>query len=259
MNVLEQFHKDNAKEYNLILEDFNILFYGYGCKSRIIDKLFPRSIVLNCHNMNINDITTSLKNQIIKSIRPKNPAKYTLMEIMPFIKAINNLFTRENSFILVLINFRKEFTFLINSNIKVVCTVENVFLDLSQDDIHDYNFIMRDLTTFTPYSDEIVDINLDSEIKKLLVVENLLKSVSKKAGDLFIATIKTFEVNTRVTFSSLMTKVGKKFLITTLASMKDHLHEFFDHKIFKITNDGGFMIVLGKGDVEKILEMNKKE
>lgn len=259
MKVLDQFHIDNAEEYRNVLKEFNILFFGYGCKHKMLTKLFPRTKVINCYNMETYSIAETIKLHIIKTLKPKNPSVYTLMDANTFFNHMSKIIKRSDEILLILLNFRKDLTFLMNSNIRIVGTIEGVNIEMSYEDVYDYNFIFRDLTTYNAYTEEIMDINLDTEIKKVLVVENLMSSVSKKAANIFIETLKIFDVGVKIPFSELVKKVGKKFLITTITSIKNHLHEFIDHKVLKATKDGNLVIELSKSDVDKILLFDKKE
>ena len=56
MNNLEEFHLSCKKEYLKILDKFNILFYGFGNKSNILNKIFVKSLIFDMNYYTINDV-----------------------------------------------------------------------------------------------------------------------------------------------------------------------------------------------------------
>lgn len=237
-SLLEDFHLNCTKEYNDLLKEFNILFYGYGCKKALLTQMFKDSIVINSVFLKTEAFITSLKTILTKYIFKKYRHRLKQKDIFEFMLECDKYLHSKNfNLTIVVLNFSFEYVFLQKlKNIRIVATIENVFANYTSDDIYDYNFIYRDLTTFIPYEEEILDITLQSNALSANNVINIANCVSNKSKKLFIEILKNFKVQQKVSYNELL-KIGKRFLITKIVTINDLLSEFYDHKVLKNGNN----------------------
>lgn len=234
---LFKFHESCAQEYNELLEHFNLLFYGYGCKERVLKKLFPKAKGFN-----------------MRFSAPKSIAEDLLLQgygdsADSTIKDIDNwLASRATTLCLILFNFRfasKEFSNL--KNIKIIATIETIDTKFELEDLEIFNFIFRDLTTFEDYEEETIDIELlENKVQNVFMVLNNLSAKSKAA-------FRTLLELGNCTISMLYDAVKKDLFLTKSSSLIDLLKEFVDHKIIKI-HENRILISLNKQEMKRVLE-----
>ncbi|ELA42552.1 uncharacterized protein VICG_00304 [Vittaforma corneae ATCC 50505] len=234
---LLKFHESCAQEYNELLKHFNLLFYGYGCKEKILERLFPKAKRFNMRFSSPKSIAEDLLLQGYGS-SPES----TINDID------NWLASRGMMLCLVLLNFRvenREFSSL--KNIKIIATIESIDIKFELEDLETFNFIFRDLTTFEDYEEDTIDIELlENRVQNVLMVLNNLSAKSKAA---FKALLKQGSCTTHTLYDA----VKKDLFLTKSASLIDLLKEFVDHKIIKI-HENRIIIFLNKQEVKKVLE-----
>lgn len=258
ISKLQTFHLDCQDEYLEILKEFNILFYGYGNKKTILKQMFRNALIINTVFYKQNEFIKDLKTKIYRCKHVKNSKELQTKDVFTFFEKLDELLKKENkTLILIILNFNKEFTFLQGLKaVKIIGTIEYILHDLTLDDINDFNFVLKDLTTFEPYEEEIKIIDCHINNKNKEAVLNVLANTSLKSRNMFLMVLKTFKNNELITFDELVKKIGKKYLITKIQKMKEHLNEFFDHEILKKKNENEFLINLSKTEIHDILIKN---
>ena len=171
---LIDFHLSCKNEFNAISKSFNIMFYGYGSKRALLNKMFPSAIHLDCRSTKMSEMTK----QIVKKIgrRSFDDYKQASMSIREIDDAIHN---RREKYKLVMINFDFSFSVFLNlKNFVVLATMESVDIRFGMDEIERFNFVFRDLTTFEPY-EEAVDIEIKTLRTGMSI--NVVKNVPRNS------------------------------------------------------------------------------
>ncbi|KRH93341.1 Origin recognition complex, subunit 2, partial [Pseudoloma neurophilia] len=205
---LHDFHLSCTVEYTELLKKFNILFYGYGCKISLLNEMFPKANVIR---------------ELPGIIQEKK---------------INILLNADLA--------ELDANFLPKNN--VIClldTMDPTKINFSSFDLENLNFIMKDLTTYVPYSDQTV-----SKTEKNM--QNLIYNVSLRSKNLFKLFLQNLEKN-KITTNKLLEIAKKDLLINDKRVIRQLLSEFIDHKIIKLSNEEYTLI----GKKDKILEYFK--
>ncbi|KAG0441239.1 hypothetical protein DMUE_1201 [Dictyocoela muelleri] len=221
MSILD-FHLSCADELNLLLDSFNILFYGYGDKIPILQKIFPKNILIE--NFKTKNLNKAIENELKRIINDKthNLNKLNIYDLKSFVEnkcvviipnfnfklEINNINTDNNNDINInnddnnknntdnsnyinTDNSNNNNTDIYNDNlvdsynqrIRIVGTLDIIDFSFDNLDIRKYNFIFRDLTTFIPYKFNYKNKNIDQ----------LIKSVSNKSKNIFLFLLREIE------------------------------------------------------------------
>lgn len=133
---LIDFHMNCIPEYKEFLEDFNLIFYGYGDKSMLLREMFPNACFYN---------------------------------------TFPQVFQRNRIYIILKSDFKINNVRCFPKN-GVICTLDTIDpskINLCNETIEDYNFIFIDLTTFEPYI--ITDTKDKVEINLVNLLDNLPK------------------------------------------------------------------------------------
>lgn len=249
------FHLDCQEEYHYTLKHFNILFYGYGCKQSILEKLFPLTKIINCiHN------TPELVLQEIQDYATKHYMTNKLVKSKSFFDDLDEYLEKKQKYMkIILINFDFSlFELKYRKRIQIIGTYEKLNTFIEPKDINDYNFILRDLTTFKMYNTEIKGYGTKTT-DKILQASNVLNSVSKKVRNIFLYTIETYLNQKTVVFGDLMQTVGKKFLYRKISEVNNHLGEFYDHDKIKRRDDNSFEFQISTRDKIALIEKYKMQ
>lgn len=203
---LIEFHRKCVPEYLEFLKNFNIMFYGYGDKFQLLNEMFP----------NANFINTFSKDLLVNGIN-----------------------------IICSFNFKKidPATFPKNNTICTIDTMDPLQISLCDEDLEEFNFILKDLTTYVPYDYSTL------ENKKEISLKNLLQNISKRSNMVFKILVGLSEKNT-VLLSDLINTVKKEVFINDINTIHQLLSEFVDHKIIKY-KDGKIVLLMKK---EKIIQ-----
>ncbi|KAM0680726.1 hypothetical protein GINT2_000999 [Glugoides intestinalis] len=236
-NELLKFHESCRDDYKILLEHFNILFYGYGNKERILEALFPDAIKFN--------MLFSTQKSICEDLVLQGYGKRADSSI----KDIDSWLGEEKKDLqLIITNFQfDEWVFTGLKNIKIIGTIESIDIKFDLTSLEDFNFIFRDLTTFEDYEDDIINIELFNN--KVQSVQMILSNLSTKAR----TTFKELLLFEACTLNELFNKVKKDLFLTKPASLIDLLREFIDHKIIKI-QDGRIKTILNKTERKTVME-----
>lgn len=237
-NKLLNYHKNLKSEFKELLNSFNILFFGYGCKKNLLKEMFPKAIMFDGLSDSISYINSSLKEK-------QSYASKSLTETKEILLIIHN-------FSFDKFHFLKE-----TKNIKIIGTVEKINYTFSQRDINDYNFIFRDLTTFIPYKDNLKKKE-NLEANKLREIENIFINISKQSQILFCELIKCFLENNKVTISDLFCALKHKLMLKSKVRCFQLLNEFVDHKILKINEEEVIHLNVSSGTANDFYERNKE-
>lgn len=240
INLLN-FHKACAKELNLLLKSFNIVFFGYGCKNKLLSQIFPNAKIFNMKYCSSKSIAEDL---VLDGFHHKPNA--TISEID------NKLEKNGESLILILLNINLSNNDFKNLKaIKLIGTIENINFTFEISDVEQHNFIFRDLTTFEDYNDEIIDIYLeDDKVESILLI---LGNVSEKSKLVFKELMRIGNC----TLKHLFDAVKKQLMLTRVLAVSELLGEFIDHKVIKISNDK-IDIKLNADDCKKLLSEIQK-
>lgn len=240
---LLKFHQNCKEEYDALLKSFNLLFYGYGNKEVLLSQLFTDAFIFNMRFCTIDSILEEVSEEILN----KKQAK-TLHDLDSYLMSKNKRIT----FILLNFNFSlKEFENL--KAIELIATIETVDFDFTQDDLLKFNFLLRDMTTFEDYTDDIVSSEIMNN--RIQNVKLIFGNLSKKPKFAFLELLKLGNC----TFNTLFDTIKNQLFLSKVQSLNDHLREFIDHKIIKVKGDS---IVINLTDFEKksLLEiLNEKE
>jgi len=235
-NELDEFHRSCKDEYKELLKHFNLAFYGYGNKKRILKELFPSAIEFN---MRFSTPKTIAEDLVLQGYGGK--ANSTLEDIDKW------LAKKKKTIQLVVFNFDFKCTEFRNlENIKIIATIENIDIKLELEDFELFNFILRDLTTFEDYDQDILDMELfDNKVSNVLMI---LKNLSPKSRAAFkeLLEVGSCEIET------IFNKVKKALFLTKVSTLIDLLREFVDHKVIKI-HENKMNLMLNKDERAKVL------
>ncbi|KAL6122886.1 origin recognition complex subfamily 2 [Nucleospora cyclopteri] len=235
-NDLIKFHFSLKNEFLDILEHFNILFYGFGCKQSLLQQLFPKAKIFNCKFYKLNQIMRELQ---LDGTTEQN-TMYDLNE---------ELKTNGGSILFIFINFDFKWTELIGlKSIKIIATIENIQFDFTKNDIKSFNFILRDLTTYENYTEEAMDIDLFNS-KKLNTLM-IYKNVPTKSKIVFanLLSLGSCDLN------DIFEKIKRKLMINKKKVVIEYLNEFIDHKIVSVKEETQIIINLNKNDITSLLK-----
>lgn len=196
---LSAFHLSCVPEYLTFLKTFNILFYGYGDKSVLLRRMFPKANFINAYPAALSKSRTNI---ILK---------------FDFRNADPDSFPKNN----------------------VICTLDTMDptkISFCDEDLEDFNFIMKDLTTYMPYE------NIVEKYRAEIDIGNLLNNVPKRSKNLFKIFIKLCEGNL-VLITDLLNLAKKEMFITSAKTVYQLFGEFVDHQIIKYKEDKIVLLV----------------
>ncbi|TBT99353.1 putative subunit 2 of origin recognition complex [Hamiltosporidium tvaerminnensis] len=251
-NKLENFHLKCKEEYNLIIEDFNILFYGYGCKKKILSKIFTNALIFNTKIMNQSEIFNLIKSTVKTKYKIYLPENHK-----NFIKILDaKLYEKNIKIVLIFLNFDFFRLSVFNGfrNIKIIGTLDNIDIDFDLEDLDEYNFILRDLTTYEPYTEEIIDMKFHTETKRLENAICVYNNVSKRSKNIFKLILEAKKEKNDLNMKDLYEKSTKKYFIKDINIFNSYLVDFFDHEIFKNNENNMLTVNLNNIEIDKMLE-----
>lgn len=234
---LLEFHKSCKEEFLKILDTFNLLLYGFGCKKSLLEEMYPDFLQFNMKYSTVNDVVEDL---ILES--ELNLSKGTLQEIDM------QLFEEEKKITLILHNFDFNSEFLNLRAIRLIGTLENINFNFQMSDIADFNFIFRDFTTFCDYTEETLEIDLSFNTIKN--VQSISRNLSPKSNFIFYELLKLGNCS----LTNLFESVKMPLMITKSTLIIELLHEFIDHNVIKII-DNSIYIQLSKDEINELLEL----
>lgn len=254
---LISFHKKCKIEYNELLEHFNLLFYGYGCKKKLLEFLFPDSIIINCKFCSLAEAIDEIIRHT-QALSQKTISEYTKhRNINALLAKLDDAWkARDMQTRLIFLNFEfKELAPLSKTkNFKIIGTIEDTACLFSHYDVRSFNFIFRDLTTFVPYTDEIVDIALSRVANRVESTLHIYENVSKKAKQVFVEFLRLKSETKSVFLQDIFNSLRKKLLLKARSECQVLLSEFLDHQILKIRCNEEVATELTGTDVSMLLK-----
>ncbi|KAI5150247.1 origin recognition complex subunit 2 [Enteropsectra breve] len=234
---LTEFLREQTKEMAELLHHFNLLIYGYGSKAELLTQMFPEALVFDMQIYNFRDIIDEL---ILAGNLSKRCA--SLNELDQILRE------EKKSQVIIL----KSFDFTKHEcknlrNIRIIGTIEKIEAPLRSEDLADFNFIFKDFTTFLPYSEEIVDLDLENN--KISHTCMIMKNVTERANSLFVRILQ----KTCCTMAELFEEVKIPLMLKNKSSLYQPLSEFVSHGIMKITDSGEIILNLNSEEKKKIL------
>lgn len=242
LNELIMFHERCRPEFYEILKSFNILFYGYGCKDALLARMFPEG---RRYNMKFSSPRAVAEDLLLDGV---HKGRGTALEDID-----KSLSARGKTLLLILLNFKpegREFRHL--RAIKLIATLEDVDFRFSLDDLAEFNFVLRDLTTFEDYTEEIFDMDITSSRAGSVLM--VVKSLSQKSKLVFREVLRLGNC----TLGEIFDVVKRPLLLSKQVSVVDLLHEFVDHKIIKVA-ENKIEIKLSEDDRKRVLESLMKD
>lgn len=239
---LLSFHLNCQDEYNTLLNDYNLLFYGYGNKETIISQLFPSSLVFNMRFSSIDSIIEECEQNLT------NNKKFSTL------KDLDSFLTKKcKKMIFALLNFDFNCTEFENlKSIKIIGTIEDIEFTFTQNDLLKYNFILRDLTTFEDYTDDIIHFDvIDDKIQNAKMV---IGNLSPKPKIVFTELLKLGNCSVNTLFDG----VKSLLFLSKIQTLLDLLREFIDHKIIKLVGNN-ISINLTESEKKSVLEILENE
>ncbi|ELQ75030.1 Origin recognition complex, subunit 2 [Trachipleistophora hominis] len=196
---LKDFHISCVPEYLTFLKTFNILFYGYGDKSVLLREMFPNANFINAYPATL---SKSKINIIFKfDLTSTDPEKFPK-----------------------------------NNVVCVLDTMDPTAINFCDEDLEDFNFIMKDLTTYVPYENVFEVDKGEADLK------NLLNNVPKRSRNLLKIFINLCENNFAL-ITELLNVAKKELFITNTKTIYQLLGEFVDHRIIKYREDKIVLLV----------------
>ena len=204
--------------------------------------MFPDAFVFNMRFCTIDSIVDEVAEEIIENKRIK-----TLSELD------TALYSKNRSVEFIILNFDfdiREFEGL--KAIKLLATIESVDFNFTQDDLLKFRFLLRDLTTFEDYSDDV--INSETICNRVQNVKMIFGNLSNKPKIVLLELLKLGNCS----FSTLFDSVKSLLLLSKIQSLMDFLREFIDHKVIRVSGDA---IKINLSDVERksLIEILEKD
>ena len=241
---LLDFHRGCKEEYETILTHFNLLFYGYGNKEDILLELFPNAHIFNMRFCSVDSILEEASESLMKNKRAK-----TIQELDLYLKS------KHKKALFIILNFDFNLRMFENlESISLIGTIEIIDIDFDQNDILKFRFILRDLTTFEDYTDDITNSEIVNN--KVQNVKLIFGNLSNKPKIVFLKLLELGSCPLNTLFDSIKTLL----FLSKIQTLLDLLREFVDHKIIKISN-GNNRITLNLNESERknLMEILNKE
>ncbi|KAI5134719.1 origin recognition complex subunit 2 [Nematocida ausubeli] len=239
---LLEFHRAIKDEYLSLIEVFNLYIYGYGYKIDILKEVFPDIFIIDFHESESVITTRNLYEHY--SLEPVET------ELKHALHHINSLLTREKAKPIAIMNARKDSIEKIE-NLKIIL-IQHRELYLSFDDVLQYNFVMRDFTTFI--AEEKKRPGISSRIDETLNVYDCVGTLSKK---IFKLALKAAATRVEFSLRDIFNKEKKRLLIVNYSSFREALSAFIDSNILT-EKSGVAKLTLTKRELSEILAILDK-
>lgn len=252
-----KFHKGCKEEYNELLNHFNILFYGYGCKKRLLQFLFPAGILIDCRLYSLQEILEEIQKDT--SVLECIPAlkRHKKRNLCLELDQLDELCEKNSIKITILFlhfNFKQLSPFRKAQNFKIVGTVEKVSYGFGFQELEAFNFIFRDLTTFIPYYEDISGINLTENTGSVEGMINVYENVPKKSKFMFLELLKLRKDSKKVYLLDIYNTLKKTLLLRNKNECLTLLSEFIDHNLMKVRPSGEIVLEFKNSEIHSFLE-----
>lgn len=202
------------------------------------------AIFIDCNTIKNNELNNEITEKISKKL-PKsindNLEENKLKNIDTYLQEIDSII------ILILQNYESNINidFLFGlKNVRIICTLDNLFIKISSEFVKRFNFIFRDMTTFVKY--DVIDV------EEVSVVYNVLLSVTKRQRNVFRRLLEVLE-GEYIESKDLVMKVGKRLLIGDVRKVNEALGEFYDHGVLKKGKDGRVVVNMKRKEIDEVL------
>ena len=255
------FHRRCKWEYLQLLEHFNLLFYGYGCKRKLLEELFSGGILLNCRFHGIREILQAI---LEHSSAPgyaelrKNVRRNTVETTMAKLGRLYQKDSRRETLILLNFDFKMLEPLLLVQHFRIVGTIEDTLCRFSFEDIRRFNFVFRDLTTFVPYTDELLDMDVSGAHEKGRSIMSVYENVPRKSQLAVLGLLRLRQKTKKVYLGDLFSFIKKKMLLRAKSECQTLLAEFLDHKLVKIRRTEEVALDLTEAEIRRFAESQKK-
>lgn len=245
---LVDFHLSCKKELDMLTKSFNILLYGYGSKKSILMQMFPSAFYFNCRLQKPRDILMELIDRVARRSRKLHPPA-SLRSVRELDRLIGQ---RREKYKLIVANFdfdlMRDFCGL--RNFAILGTIESVDVKFSYDDVERFNFIFRDLTTFRPYEDEIVGMQL--RLTRTESALNVIRNVPRNSR-IVLREILQLQADT-VGLDEVFEKTKKRLFLTSRSSLLLMISEFVDHRILRVRDNTEIVVNLPAAERRRLLD-----
>lgn len=239
---LVSFHKEIEEEYNQLIETFNIYAYGYGYKLDVLKDIFPGIFVID-----FLDAETVMASRSLYEHFSMEPRETDLKKAL---RHINSLIRRDSARPIAILNAKKDTLDKIE-NIKVVL-IQHRELYFSLDDLAQYNYVMRDLTTFV--FEERKRAGISVKIDETLNIYDCVGSLSRK---IFRIILKAAASRAEFSLREIFNKEKKKLLIVNYSSFREALSGFIDSNLL-IEKSGIAKLNLNKKELAELISVIEK-
>lgn len=245
---LVDFHLGCKKELNRLARLFNILFYGYGSKRQLLRTMFPSAIHLDCRAMGRREILAEIVTAVgrrSKHLAPELARASTVSEVDAVVGH------RKEKFKLVMANFDfSMLDFACLRNFAVLGTVEHVDIRFSADDVERFNFVFRDLTTFEPYEEEAMGIQVQAA--RAEASASIVRNVPRNSRAVLKEILQLG--SSTVDLGELFERVKRKLFLTSKTSILSLLGEFVDHGVLKIRNSTEIVVCMSSAERKEVVK-----
>lgn len=216
---LLEFHQFCKEEHFKLLDKYNLLYYGFGCKKNILRKMFPEALQFDMNVYTLNDILLELN--IKYNTNYKHLSEFNCREII----------------ILLDFNFKYACNFYYTS-FRLIFTLEKINKEISSEDLQNLNIILRDLTTYEDYG-------IDTIEHKEVNIEGYLNVIRNGSKNSKISFKHLLEFNKpTVPVVDLFNKIKKNLMIIRKNLLFNFLSEFIEHKMIKIKDQQNIEILI---------------
>ncbi|OAG29811.1 origin recognition complex subunit 2 [Nematocida sp. ERTm5] len=234
---LLDFHRAISNEYHSLLEYFNLYIYGYGYKIDLVKELFPDIFIIDFQEGE--SVVTTRNLYEYYELEPVET------ELKQALRHINALLTREKAKPIAIMNLRKDVLDR-TENLKMI-VIQHRELYLSFDELLQYNFVMRDFTTFI--AEEKKRPGISTRIDETLNVYDCVGVLSKK---IFKLALKAAATRIEFSLRDIFNKEKKKLLIVNYSAFREALSAFIDSNIL-VEKNGVAKLTLTKKELSEII------
>jgi hypothetical protein len=239
---LLDFHRAVSKEYREILKRFNILFYGVGRKNRLLEEIFPGSLILD-GSLSGQEMSHATCEYFGTEPRTGRGMRDTL-------EKVNGLFkSRRNKKVIVIMGYEKcDLCLRGLDNLRMVVTMEASFNKFPHEDLVECNFVCRNLSTLEAARRE------RGRRDKAEEAMNIYRCVGPRAQKVFKLVVAEALSGTGISLQKLFEREKKRLLIMRFSIFRNALLEFYDGKVLD-DRDGVTRVHLSKRDLLKLREL----
>ncbi|KAH9386180.1 origin recognition complex subunit 2 [Nematocida major] len=240
---LEAFHRSIADEYVELVKTFNVYAYGFGYKLGILKDVFSDIFVVD-----FSDGETVITSRNLYEYYCMEPKETDLKRAL---EHISKLVSRDTTKTVVLVNAKKDAIGKLE-NLRVVL-VQHRELYMSFDDLLEFNYVMRDFTTFI--SEQKKSSGKSARVDEALNVYDCVGGLSKK---IFRLIIKAAASRAEFSLRDIFNKEKKRLLIVQYNSFREALAPFVDSNVL-LERSGVSKLNLTKKELAEVISLVEKD